>query len=285
MFIRTALYVSLSLVAGCTSALLTSSVCYAQNYVSNEKQYSYGAASSNIKTHLDRLVLAYPDAIEGHDGKLLFLKNGTQFLISDNKTDKTFDELLAQPDIDDMFFALYPAGTEPVQPSRNYDPGRVRFEPLFVAMYGDCTKHEVIKRLHTIKWLPKHAGGSVAITRINGVDKALEAVSRELDELPNDLIKYLKPTAGTYDCRPVAGTNNKSMHAYAASLDINAKYSNYWRWSSGSKAEPKWHNQIPIEIVRIFERHGFIWGGYWYHYDTMHFEYRPELLPSKGSAG
>ena len=28
----------------------------------------------------------------------------------------------------------------------------------------------------------------------------------------------------------------------------------------------------------LIERHGFIWGGNWYHYDTMHFEYRPELL-------
>ena len=26
------------------------------------------------------------------------------------------------------------------------------------------------------------------------------------------------------------------------------------------------------------EAEGFIWGGRWYHYDTMHFEYRPELL-------
>ena len=37
-------------------------------------------------------------------------------------------------------------------------------------------------------------------------------------------------------------------------------------------------NHIPLEIVAIFERHGFIWGGKWSHYDTMHFEYRPELL-------
>ena len=36
-------------------------------------------------------------------------------------------------------------------------------------------------------------------------------------------------------------------------------------------------NEIPREIVDIFEKHGFIWGGKWYHYDTMHFEYRPEL--------
>jgi D-alanyl-D-alanine carboxypeptidase len=33
--------------------------------------------------------------------------------------------------------------------------------------------------------------------------------------------------------------------------------------------------------VRIFEKQGFVWGGYWYHFDTMHFEYRPELLAVK----
>ena len=64
------------------------------------------------------------------------------------------------------------------------------------------------------------------------------------------------------------------MHTYAAAIDINMKYANYWRWES----EPKWQNKIPVAVIRIFERHGFIWGGYWYHYDTMHFEYRPELL-------
>ena len=251
----------------------------------DENRNSYGAAPSNLREHLDKLMRAYPNAIEQHDDKYLYMKNGARFLISDDKTTKTFDELLAKPDIDDMFYVSYPAGTVPAQPAINSDPGRVRFEPLFVAMYGDCSKHEVIKNLRTIKWLPKHAGGSVTITRINGVDKALEAVSRELDELPNDLIKFLKPAGGTYNCRPVAGTNNKSMHAYAAAIDMNSKYSNYWRWSSGRKAEPIWHNQIPIQIIRIFERKGFIWGGYWYHYDTMHFEYRPELLPIKGSAG
>lgn len=38
-------------------------------------------------------------------------------------------------------------------------------------------------------------------------------------------------------------------------------------------------NPIPWEIVEIFEKYGFIWGGKWYHCDTMHFEYRPKLLP------
>jgi hypothetical protein len=31
-------------------------------------------------------------------------------------------------------------------------------------------------------------------------------------------------------------------------------------------------------VIRAFEEQGFIWGGRWARYDTMHFEYHPELL-------
>ena len=31
-------------------------------------------------------------------------------------------------------------------------------------------------------------------------------------------------------------------------------------------------------VIDTFEKYGFIWGRKWYHYDAMHFEYRPELL-------
>ncbi|WP_349629221.1 MULTISPECIES: M15 family metallopeptidase [Bradyrhizobium] len=37
-------------------------------------------------------------------------------------------------------------------------------------------------------------------------------------------------------------------------------------------------------IVGIFERHGFIRGGKRRHYDTMHFEHRPDF-PESESAG
>ncbi len=67
------------------------------------------------------------------------------------------------------------------------------------------------------------------------------------------------------------------MHAYGVAIDINVALSDYWRWSGGEGAP--YRNRIPFEIVEIFERHGFIWGGKWGHFDTMHFEYRPELMP------
>jgi hypothetical protein len=241
----------------------------------------YGAPPQNIKEYLDRLVRSYPDKISGYDDEFLILKNGRKFRISDGRTSKTFQQLLESPDIDDMFYIQYPTGIVPGQPERNIDPGRVRFEPLFVSMYGDCTKNEVVKNLRTVPWLPKHGGGNVAVTTENGVAGALESVSRELDELPGDLAKYLIPLAGAYNCRKVAGSSVKSMHAYGAAIDINTKYSDYWRWAPSDRNQPRWRNRIPIQIVRIFEKHGFIWGGYWYHYDTMHFEYRPELLGVK----
>jgi hypothetical protein len=243
----------------------------------------YGSEPPNINEYLERLVKSYPDTIAGRDGEFLVLRNGAKYPISDRRNDKTFQQLLENPDIGDMFYAPYPAGAPLKQPARDIDPGRVRFEPLFNAMYGDCNKGEVEKNLRSVDWLPKHHGGVVRITKVNGVDKALQAVSTELDNLPNEFTKYLIPSSGTYNCRKISGSSAKSMHAYAAAIDLNTQFSNYWRWAAQNGREIKWENKIPTEVVRIFEKHGFIWGGYWYHYDTMHFEYRPELFLSTAS--
>ena len=241
-------------------------------------QSGYGKATPNLKHYLDRLVRAYPNWISGHDDRFLILKNGQKFAISDGRTDKTFRELLEQPDIDDMFYAEYPTSPTSGPPAVNADPGRVRYDPLFTAMYGDCNKNGVRPKLRQVRWLPRHGGGSVAITTVNGVDKALEAVVRDLDRLPDNLTKYLLPTSGTFNCRRIAGSSARSMHAFGAAIDINVKFSDYWRWAGSGQHGLKWKNRIPAEIVRVFQRHGFIWGGHWYHYDTMHFEYRPELI-------
>ncbi|MGE0856132.1 MAG: M15 family metallopeptidase, partial [Hyphomicrobiaceae bacterium] len=68
---------------------------------------------------------------------------------------------------------------------------------------------------------------------------------------------------------------------YGIAIDIATADADYWRWPApvANGAPRPWRNRIPMEIVEIFERHGFIWGGKWHHYDTMHFEYRPELMP------
>jgi hypothetical protein len=115
---------------------------------------------------------------------------------------------------------------------------------------------------------------------VNGVDRRLAAASRELDELPAAEKRFLYPLGGTYACRPVADTGQTSMHAWGAAIDINTAFSDYWLWHRNGRDVPDYVNRIPADIVAVFERHGFIWGGRWSHFDTMHFEYRPELIAS-----
>jgi hypothetical protein len=226
------------------------------------------------------LVAAYPDFIKGIEGNDLVWKDGDRMPISDGKPQKDFATLLERPDIKDMFQLPYVAGPPKASPTLNEDPGRIRNEAFFTKMYGDCKKGEVVARMRAVQWMPSHHGGIVMVTTVNGVADKLEAVVHDLEKLPSTLIRYLVPSAGTYSCRSIVGTQQRSMHAYGAAVDINTKYSDYWRWPAATRDLIQYRNNIPFEIVDVFERHGFIWGGKWYHFDTMHFEYRPELLPS-----
>ena len=227
---------------------------------------------------LDALVAAYPDFLTGYDEKDLIWKDGSRMPLSDGRSDKTFDELLNNADIKDQFAIPYPLGGNPKVPALNEDPGRIRAEKFFLKMYGDCRKGDVAKRLAPAAWMPARGGGTLRVTTINGVNQRLAEVVRELDKLPAEMSRYLVPSAGTYNCRPIANTNRLSVHAFGAAIDINDKLSDYWEWSKGKDGKLAWKNRIPAAIAEIFERHGFIWGAKWYHFDTMHFEYRPEII-------
>jgi hypothetical protein len=240
------------------------------------------SAAPDATSSVEALLRAYPDHLSRIEGNDLVWRDGTRMPISDGRGAKDFDTLLDHADIDDMLAMPYRAGPPAAVPALNEDPGRVRYEPFFSKMYGDCRKGGVTPHLREIRWLPEWGGGTVKVTTVNRVADRLEAVSRDLAKLPDSFKKFLVPAAGTYNCRAIAGTDRKSMHAYAAAIDINTGYTNYWLWAKAGKGAIPYANRIPFEIVKIFEDHGFVWGGKWYHYDTMHFEYRPELLGRRG---
>ena len=233
----------------------------------------------DAETVAARLIAAYPTFIERRDGNALVWRDGKRMTIDDGLGTKTPAARLDAPDIKDMLATPYRAGATP-PPERDIDPGRVRNNAFFVAMYGDCGRDEVRANLVPVVWLAKKWGKKLEVTRINGVADRLAAVSAELDQLPARFDTYLFPPAGTYNCRPIAGTERQSPHGFGIAIDIATKHTDYWRWTKPAPdGRYPYRNGIPAEIVAIFEKHGFIWGGKWYHYDTMHFEYRPELLP------
>jgi hypothetical protein len=90
-----------------------------------------------------------------------------------------------------------------------------------------------------------------------------------------------------YNYRFVDGTRTRSYHSFGLAVDlIPRSYGGrhpYWRWAM--EKEPDWWAvpyerrwMVPVPVVEAFERHGFVWGGKWLFFDTMHFEYRPEVL-------
>lgn len=205
------------------------------------------------------------------------LADGTR-LVWDDGRKKTAAERLEDPDVQDTLAEPYPMGPGSTPPRGREDPGRVRHTALMGALWG-ATEAAVRGELTRVKWMPKHGDGKTLwFNGRHGAAEALAKVSVDLDRLPAKFHKYVTVTAGTFVWRHIAGTERLSAHSHAIAIDINVKYTHYWRWSLKREPDLPWRNRIPLEIVEVFERHGFIWGGKWHHYDTMHFEYRPELL-------
>jgi hypothetical protein len=111
----------------------------------------------------------------------------------------------------------------------------------------------------------------------------------QLAETDPEVARFISSLSGVfgYYYREVDGTDSLSYHAYGAAIDLMPssyqRWQMYWRWARNTGRA--WYEIdysdryiIPDTVVRAFEAHGFIWGGKWHFYDTIHFEYRPEIL-------
>jgi D-alanyl-D-alanine carboxypeptidase len=211
-------------------------------------------------------------AVKGEfaEGKWGIVVAGKRIPFDDGKA-KSFEERLAAPDVEDAFAQRYRAGAIRPVAAVDEDPGRVRLDAAFTATYGaKASAVDVVKIQFLDQSLQVNRKVAPAFARVAA--RLARAVAADPSLAP-----FLKKLGGTFVWRNIAGTDRPSAHSYGVSIDVNVERSNYWRWQR--PPEPvKWVNRIPQAIVDAFEAEGFIWGGRWYHYDTMHFEYRPELL-------
>ena len=235
------------------------------------------AAAPAVPLYAKALLEAYPDFVCGYeDGSLLF-RDGTT-MACDDGLEKDYLQRLDETDIEDMFVDIYPMGS-PSAPEYLCDPGRFRCEAFFKKMYGD-TEARVRTHLVQVDWF----GQRLPFTEVNHAADSLKATEKELKALLPQSEAYFQQSS-TFYWRKVRGAERLSAHSYGMTIDICVKYSDFWRWSNPGKEEMDeivYKNRIPAEIVRIFEKHGFISGTKWYHYDTMHFEFRPDLLLYSG---
>ncbi len=239
-------------------------------------------------TGLQRLAGAYPRQFSAaENANVLLWKDGTETVYDDGVA-RSFNEKLKQASPKDQMSLPYPPGWPIQEPGVDEDPGRIRCDALFRKMYGSSAE-EVKAALVDVAWPAAGASAKVRFTSANDAARALQQVAKEVNALPDDVKRCVAKPIGTFNWRNIAGENRLSPHSFGIAIDFQlpAPLYRYWFWDAKGAPDVAYPKEVVNDkrlgqIVTIFERHGFIWGGKWRHYDTMHFEYRPELTGAAG---
>lgn len=245
---------------------------------------TFGNSLSNeyIKTAMQDilvLMIAYPETIKSIEYKnnriYLIMQSGNKILYDDMEA-KTFKDKLLNADVQDMLEQIYPIDQPKITPVENFEPGRIRCYDFFYEIYGKS--EEVIKK-QLVK--VKTPFGKFLF---NGKYQASSQFEKAMNEIHGitqkqpEILKFVVPIKGTYIHRSIKGLDKLSTHAFGIAIDLNDKNNKYYWYNNSRKQLPNLLKDYPESIVETFEKYGFIWGGKWWHYDLMHFEYRPELI-------
>lgn len=224
------------------------------------------------------LMLAYPEHItdvEQSDGQVFIVMKSGKKIVYDDKKSKSMEARLAYPDLQDMMEQAYPITPIKSLMDKNHDPGRVRVYSLLNEVYGG-SRQQIEANLVSVK-----AGYmNVQFNKNNKAAEALKNIMKELASLAEKrqgIRACIFPCSGTYNYRVIAGTNRLSPHSYGIAIDLARDKRDYWQWASREEGQKRL-SSYPDDIVEVFEKNNFIWGGKWGHFDILHFEYRPEII-------
>jgi hypothetical protein len=263
------------------------------------------AEENRGETVLRALASAYPDrvnAVEFHEGEWTILVYGERFYFAGGRLlPASLREEVNQ--FAPMPFYFYQQELPPwVQPTpeesaRMRELNRVRSTNQLKrsthftdALWRSRNRDEAWEHIKQIRFLgiPVQVHYSILV-QLSLVEEQIQKAAKT----SNAVMQWINNigSVGGWEWRNIASSENRSYHAYGAAIDLVPKSSGgleiYWLWTSGNNIE--WRNvpysrrlHPPDEVIKAFESFGFIWGGKWRYYDTIHFEYRPELLVLSG---
>jgi hypothetical protein len=252
------------------------------------------------------LVAAYPDYVLSAELRTIestgsadwaVLVGDTWFYYADGKL--LPEELLHRaPEYDPIFFYSHPRGlsrsTPPELISRRRETGgmgttrrHARSPHFFNALYRAHNRNEASRQIRTIRFLGKNINVHYMIVeKLTLIEERIMEAAKT-DTQVQAYLNNIETIAG-WSWREVSGSQTRSFHSYGVAIDILPRELGgrqiYWQW-----AGPNWRS-IPHErrynppdaVIRAFESFGFFWGGYWLPFDTIHFEYRPEVFILNG---
>ncbi len=226
---------------------------------------------------------ALVDSVTYRDDDLVFLLAGKAIHFQDGR-------MLAEGGLNrrhrcDPIFYRYPLEM-PTEPPPLPD-GPVRFcTDVQEALWGR-SESEIRKHARSTRFIERRIFvNDVVADALQKVERDILAVAEYDPEVASWIDET--ETAFSFVDRGIAGTATRSQHAWGLALDlVPASYDRqqvYWRWTRAWSPR-SWHRtpleqrwSPPVRVIEIFERHGFLWGGKWAHFDNIHFEYRPEIL-------
>jgi hypothetical protein len=157
--------------------------------------------------------------------------------------------------------------------------------PFYEAILGTGTREEAAAQQQRIPFL----GYTVTAHRMLAAPLALIEKRLLQEEAVNEEVRAWLASVYSitaWNWRNIAGSDRISFHAYGIAVDLQmrprAGMETYWQWTAQKGID--WRSvphenrlEPPPLVVRVFEENGFLWGGKWPMFDTMHFEYRPEI--------
>ena len=233
---------------------------------------------TNMKRDILVLMMSYPEYVidvnKGDNGNVYIIMKSGKKILYDDKIEKSFEQKLANPDLQDTLEQIYPLNSVNDLMEKNFDPGRFRNYELLTEVYGSSRK-QVEKNLVNVT-----AGGSFQFNKNNKASDSLKRAMKELQVLAGQNKKIagcIYPCSGTYNYRTIAGTNRLSPHSFGNTIDLARDKRDYWKWATEDQGKQRLQS-YPNEIPEAFEKNNFIWGGKWNHFDILHYEYRPEII-------
>lgn len=114
-----------------------------------------------------------------------------------------------------------------------------------------------------------YGGKRVTRTRVNA--RCADSLLRVLRDIGNrwgdrpEVMEEAEDFGGVYNFRLKRGGSSYSLHAYGAAIDLDAD-DNTFRDSWPMRSD------MPLEIMECFAREGWVSGGAFWGFDSMHFE-------------
>ncbi|MDR3283703.1 MAG: M15 family metallopeptidase [Treponema sp.] len=173
---------------------------------------------------------------------------------------------------------------------RRHDNPPKRSQHFYDALWRASTRDESYRRQKSIHFLGHTIMAHYTILEELALVEERLQTEAQTNAQVRTWVANLK-SASAWSWRSIADTESRSFHAYGAAIDLQVAnpqgLETYWLWTQAKN--PNWwavpyskRLHPPAAVIKAFEDYGFIWGGKWPLYDTMHFEYRPEILILNG---